>query len=183
MSEFLPASWAPVALMIVLLAHRFGAHSGGSDFEGVKGERSWTTVAFVVTHTSMVVVSITGGWMGWHPLSLPVSGIGFALVLAGVVLTRTARKTLAQHFSIFLKADEDHELITAGVYGRIRHPLYTAELLLQLGAPLAACTPEALVFLPIAATLVGLRVATEERLLSARYPEYAAYVERTRRLI
>ncbi len=183
MTELIPASWAPVALMVLLLAHRFGAHSGGSDFEKSQGELSWTTPVFVVTHVSMVFLSITGGWMGWHELSLPVSIVGFVLVLAGVVITRVARKTLAEHFSIFLKADDSHELITDGVYGRIRHPLYTAELLIQLGAPLAACTPEALIFLPIGIVLVSLRVATEEKLLGERYPEYAAYVARTRRLI
>jgi len=183
MADFLPASWAPIALLALLFVLRFAAHSGGSDFEARKGERSWTTIAFVVSHISMAGLAVTGGWMGWHELSIPVSVAGMVLMSAGIALTRIARRTLAQHFSIFLKADDDHELITTGVYSKVRHPLYTAELLIDLGAPLVTCTPEALVFLPLVFVLVQLRIRTEEKLLHERYPEYAAYVARTRALI
>ena len=74
-------------------------------------------------------------------------------------------------------------LVTSGPYALVRHPIYAA-ILLFLGAGITAhlaWQTVALGLLALAATVV--RMVTEERLVRARYPEYAAYAARTRRLI
>jgi protein-S-isoprenylcysteine O-methyltransferase Ste14 len=74
-------------------------------------------------------------------------------------------------------------LVTAGPYGYLRHPIYTAVCLFIWPAAIAH---ESWVAVGLAASLtVGaiVRLLCEESLLRVQYPEYAAYAARTTRMI
>ncbi len=58
---------------------------------------------------------------------------GLALTLAGVGLTSWAKVVLRGSFTLSLGIRENHELITAGPYARIRHPIYTGILVAMGG--------------------------------------------------
>src|SRR5262245_48543637 len=74
-------------------------------------------------------------------------------------------------------------LVTTGPYRWLRHPIY-ASFLLFVGA--AAVSHPGAINLSLAAVVVAMtavRIFAEERLVVERYPEYAAYRARTKRLI
>lgn len=75
------------------------------------------------------------------------------------------------------------ELVTTGPYGFLRHPIYAAVMYFMVAA--AASHSDAANWLLVSAAVAGIvvRVIVEERLLTSRYPAYAAYMLRTRRLI
>jgi len=70
---------------------------------------------------------------------------GLALTLAGLALALWARATLGGNWSGIVTLKEDHELIRHGPYGHVRHPIYSAILLMVLGSALAIGTIGALV--------------------------------------
>ena len=74
-------------------------------------------------------------------------------------------------------------LVARGPYRFVRHPIYSAILLfVWLGvASHPSWGNAALALITSAATAV--RIATEEQLVRARYPEYSAYAARTKCLI
>ena len=74
-------------------------------------------------------------------------------------------------------------LRTDGVYGAVRHPIYTGLLLFALG--LATLTGSARSLALWGALLVVLtgKTGLEERLLIARFPEYQAFMARTPRFV
>ncbi len=183
MLAYLASIWSPLLLLTMLLVHRFAAHRGHSDVEAPKGQRPWTTWLLIFSSVLLLTISVTGGWMHFHALILPVAIVGHGLVLSSLLLTAWSRRALGRHFSIYLKADEGHELITEGPYRRVRHPVYTAELLLQVGAPLATCTWEALPLLLVGIWMIRLRIDAEEALLTERYPQYEEYKAVTGRLL
>lgn len=74
-------------------------------------------------------------------------------------------------------------LVTSGPYRFMRHPIYTAVLLFAFAGALAHASLSAtgLALLVLLGALT--RMLIEERLLLARYPDYAAYAERTKRML
>jgi protein-S-isoprenylcysteine O-methyltransferase Ste14 len=78
---------------------------------------------------------------------------------------------------------EARRLVTSGPYRFVRHPLYLAEELSVIGLFLqfASLWTAALFAVQIAFQL--RRMHNEENVLTASFPEYAAYRRRTARLI
>jgi protein-S-isoprenylcysteine O-methyltransferase Ste14 len=111
-----------------------------------------------------------------HPAGLVVQALAVALMV-------WARITFGRR-SFHVGADPTAGgLVTAGPYRYVRHPIYAA--ILYFVAAGAACHPGWRALLGAALVAVGLvvRMLLEERLVRARYPEYASYAARTRRVI
>lgn len=73
-------------------------------------------------------------------------------------------------------------LVTRGLYGYIRHPIYAGDILLLIGLQLALNSW--LVLAAIIPAVVAFRnVQAEERILVRAFPEYAEYCRRTRMFV
>jgi protein-S-isoprenylcysteine O-methyltransferase Ste14 len=109
---------------------------------------------------------------------------GLALVLAGITVRLAALRTLGRHFSGLLTVRDDHQLITSGLYGHVRHPMYLGGLLAWTGACLVFRSWLFVVLLPLAAVLLPRRISREESLLAEKLGEaYEGYRRRTWRLL
>lgn len=126
-------------------------------------------------------------FFGPGPLLLDGGGvprlIGTVFCAAGLLLLGAALAPIRRAIQIAPEPRADASLVTTGIYGRLRHPIYTAIVMLVVGLFLRR--PTFLVGLTGAAIVAFLaaKVRFEERLLSARYPEYPAYRKRTWGLI
>jgi protein-S-isoprenylcysteine O-methyltransferase Ste14 len=110
---------------------------------------------------------------GWDTLSA-------ILLLCGNTLCIIAVLDLGRSLSIMPEA---RQLVTTGIYRRIRHPLYLAEDIAFLGIFLQFRSWAAAVVL-LATLLVQLRrMDWEEGILSGMFPEYAEYQRRSYRLL
>jgi protein-S-isoprenylcysteine O-methyltransferase Ste14 len=106
-------------------------------------------------------------------LATPLAIIAFAFAVVGLSYLR-------RNLSIIPEA---RQLTTSGPYRLVRHPLYFAEIVAAVALVLA--NPK---LVPTAALLLfigmqNLRASFEETLLRRVFPEYAAYAQRTRRII
>lgn len=74
-------------------------------------------------------------------------------------------------------------LVTSGPYRFIRHPIYTAACM--IGWAGIAGHPSTIAVAAGLLLMVGtyMRIIAEERLVTERYPEYAEYAKRTRRMV
>jgi protein-S-isoprenylcysteine O-methyltransferase Ste14 len=115
-------------------------------------------------------------WLGW---------VGAAIALLASWLLWRSHVDLGRHWAPRAEVEEDHTLVTGGVYGRIRHPMYAAHGLWAVAQVLLLpnwiAGPAMLApFVPFAL----YRVAGEERLLAGHFgEEWRAYASRTGRLI
>jgi protein-S-isoprenylcysteine O-methyltransferase Ste14 len=117
-----------------------------------------------------------------YPLPLVV---GTVLLALGLWLFYRSHADLGTNWSVTLEIRESHRLITAGIYRRVRHPMYSAFLVYALGQALVIpnwiagpCYAAAMLL------LVSLRLGPEETLMRERFKgEYDAYVARSKRLI
>jgi len=73
--------------------------------------------------------------------------------------------------------------VTHGPYRWVRHPIYLA-ILAFMGAGVASRGALPGILMAIVATAaLAARIGTEEALVIKRYPEYADYARRTKRII
>jgi protein-S-isoprenylcysteine O-methyltransferase Ste14 len=119
---------------------------------------------------------------GLHPAPFIV---GTLLLFLGLWLFQRSHADLGRNWSITLQVRENHELVTHGVYRRIRHPMYLALLTFALGQALVI--PNWFVGPSNAAVmvvLVALRLGREEQMMREEFgSDYVRYCAETKRLI
>src|SRR5260221_7242496 len=106
--------------------------------------------------------------------------VSAVLLLIGNVLAVMILLRLGRSFSIMAEA---RRLVTDGPYAIVRHPLYLAELIATIGAFIQFASPPAALLVVAQLGFQVLRMRNEERVLLGSFPDYAAYKERTARLI
>lgn len=112
-------------------------------------------------------------------------------VLVGVVMAATvwlfaaASRAMGRNWSLVARTREDHQLVQAGPFAHLRHPIYTGLALFTLAMGTAYGHLSHLwVAGPLYALGTWLRVAEEERLLRAKFgPAYDAYAARVKRFV
>ncbi len=89
----------------------------------------WQVMPFIVYFTDWLAFAdyTLPRWAGW---------VGVGMVAASLLLFWRAYADLGRNWSPTLEIAQDHQLVTGGVYGRIRHPVYAAMWLWALANPL-----------------------------------------------
>jgi len=112
--------------------------------------------------------------------------LGLLLWSAGGALVLWGQRTLGRFVVIEIGVAKDHELITAGPYARVRHPMYSGVQCMTIGLTLVFLSDLLLAFAVVAVLLANYRARKEERLLAsaAGFGEtYRAYKARTGRFL
>ncbi|MDD3883443.1 MAG: isoprenylcysteine carboxylmethyltransferase family protein [Gallionella sp.] len=106
--------------------------------------------------------------------------ISTLLLILGNYLCIVVVLQLGKSISIMAEA---RKLVTRGPYQFVRHPLYLAEEIATIGIFFQFVSWPAAVILLAHFGFQIRRMLNEERILAATFPEYAAYAQRTPRLI
>jgi protein-S-isoprenylcysteine O-methyltransferase Ste14 len=140
-----------------------------------------------VTLTIFIFAFLFGPWtrIGWLgrrfvPASEGLASIGLAVTALGVGLAAWARYTLGGNWSAAITLKAAHELICAGPYSRIRHPIYSGILLGLLGTALAIGEWRALLAVALLFLSYLSKAHKEEALLAREFgPAFSAHRSRT----
>jgi protein-S-isoprenylcysteine O-methyltransferase Ste14 len=86
------------------------------------------------------------------------------------------------YLSRVVKIDEERgqTVITTGPYAIVRHPMYTAVILLVVALPVALGSRWALLGAAVMSALLVVRTALEDKTLHAELPGYPEYTRKTR---
>ena len=109
-----------------------------------------------------------------------VTLLGLSCIVVGSLLSAYVLSWLGRSFSIMAEA---RKLITGGPYSIVRHPLYLTEGIAMIGMVLLHWSLLAVLLGLIQTALQLRRIHNEEKILREAFPEYAAYAERTPRLV
>jgi len=123
-----------------------------------------------------------------HPSTLstfPVHGlIGLALVFIGLTIMLIGQITLWRNYSSGVIIREDHQLITHGIYGFTRNPIYLGLIMGVTGLPVYAGSLYGFLISLVLIPIILNRIRLEERLLIDQFGDaYRTYKKHTRRLI
>lgn len=117
---------------------------------------------------------------------LPIPFIaGCACYVLGLWVFHRSHADLGTNWSMSLELREKHVLITDGIYGRIRHPMYLSLLLYSAGQALVLPNYIAGPSYALAMGLLcALRVRPEENMMLEEFgKDYEVYMSRTKRLL
>lgn len=116
---------------------------------------------------------------GWSRMPLAVTVISSVLFLAAYGLYAEVLRENA-YLSRTVKVEEGQTVVSTGLYGIVRHPMYAATILLFLMMPLVLGSWYAGAVFLVYPALIILRLKGEEALLCSELPGYAQYREKVR---
>jgi len=128
----LVAAWCGLAIDLLLQARGMS--------RAAARVRAWAPP--VPVRAVLVVALVAGAWSlerlsgGAWPVPPALRACGAGVALAGLALHARARRALGRHWSATVLVRDGHALVTDGPYGRVRHPLYGALLVLAAGTVL-----------------------------------------------
>ncbi|WP_104524507.1 methyltransferase family protein [Blastococcus atacamensis] len=190
-------STVALVLYVVALVVLFGVRSwvqhrrtGTTGFRGISGTPAdagwWGGVLFVaaiVLGLAGPLLAVTGTVAADpHPV---LAAVGLLLALVGFAATLAGQAGMGASWRIGVDDAERTDLVTTGVFGYVRNPIFTAMAVAQVGMLLLVPT-----WLSVAA-LLALIVAVELQVRAVEEPylrlvhgqAYAAYAARTGRFL
>lgn len=111
---------------------------------------------------------------GWSDMPLPVVIAASLTFLIGYGLYAEVMRENA-YLSRTVKVEEGQTVISTGLYGIVRHPMYLASVLMFLSIPLVMGSWYALIPFAFYPLLMVVRILDEEKLLTAELLGYEEY--------
>lgn len=141
-------------------------------------QRIIITVVFIA-FPAMFVVSALDHRFGWSPVPTAVSLVGDALVAIGL---GSAMVVIIQngYAAANVTVEAEQTVASTGLYGLVRHPMYTGNVILMIGIPLALGSYWGLLFVVPGLVVLVLRIRDEEELLTQELAGYREYTQQVR---
>lgn len=137
------------------------------------------STGFFVTFTVLVVVSALDHRFGWSNAPTAVSVLGNVMVATGLgvgILTVAQNSYAGANITV----EAEQRVISTGLYGFVRHPMYLAGLIMMIGIPLALGSYWALAGLVLGVLVLALRIDDEENMLEHELAGYSEYTRKVR---
>lgn len=130
----------------------------------------------LVQFACIAMLLFAGGWgLPWW---------GWALFATGISVFAWAALSLGgRNFTIMPEPRAGSELSKRGIYRSLRHPMYTAVLLCGTAVAFGAPSPGRWLALMVVVVVLVVKVRYEERLLTARHPDYPQRMKGVARLL
>ncbi|MGH3562416.1 MAG: methyltransferase family protein [Mycobacterium sp.] len=139
-------------------------------------QRIVITVVFIC-FPAMFVVSALDHRFGWSPVPTPVTVVGDILVAVGLGV---AMLVVIQngYAAANVTVEAEQKVVTTGLYGLVRHPMYSGNVIMMVGVPLALGSYWGLVFVVPGLVVLALRIRDEEQLLGQELTGYREYAQK-----
>ncbi len=139
----------------------------------------WVVVQFALMFTILAAGPVwraqwPGGWTG---------ALGGALLAVGAWAGLRGDRALGAQRTPFVKPKDAGQLVTTGIYARVRHPLYLSVIALGFAWALLWRSWPALVLAVAQVPFFDAKARREERWLRERFASYAEYARRVKRFI
>ena len=115
----------------------------------------------------------------WLVLPKPVPFIASAIFLAGYILYAEVLRENA-YLSRTIEIQEGQKVIDTGLYSVVRHPMYTATLLLFLAMPLVLGSLYAFIVFLAYPFIIAKRIKHEEKVLGEELAGYREYTQKVK---
>ena len=144
-------------------------------------EKEQKFISFFSTAVFLTVFIVSGldYRFSWSDVPIFIVIIADILVLTGYLLIFSVFRQNSCASRI-IEVEENQKVISTGLYGVIRHPMYFGVLVMFLPTPIALGSYWGLLPLTVLPVALVLRILNEEKVLTANLPGYKKYCRKTR---
>jgi protein-S-isoprenylcysteine O-methyltransferase Ste14 len=187
----LPFTWPHALLFWAVFLWAYGAEFGvvrrAQKAQGASDSKSLQVIMF-----GQSIASFASFWLAFVPaLQFPPAYRaaafygGIVLTVAGALLRRHCFRMLGSSFTGDVRVRPDQEVVSRGAYRLVRHPSYTAGIMLNAGVGIALGSwASALLFTVASVAVYVYRMNVEERALLAGIGEpYREFMATRKRLV
>jgi protein-S-isoprenylcysteine O-methyltransferase Ste14 len=128
---------------------------------------------------TMLVVSVLDYRFGWSAVPTAISLVGDVLVAVGLAVPVLA-VIQNSYAAVTVQVGEGQQVVSTGLYGLVRHPMYTGNVIMMVGIPIALGSYWGLVFVVPGLIVLAWRIRDEEQLLQAKLGGYREYTQQVR---
>lgn len=127
--------------------------------------------------SALFVVSALDHRFGWSQVPTAVVLAGNMLVAVGLALAMLVVHQNS-YAAAYISVEADQHLVSTGLYGLVRHPMYFGALIMMMGTPLALDSYWGLVVLIPSLVVFAFRILDEEKALKEELSGYAEYTQK-----
>ena len=172
---FLPILFAGISMLLnnpELLRKRLSAKEE-------QKEQKWVVVLSTVIFVAAFVVAGLNWRFQWLLLPEWAVWAAAATFLLGYNLYAVVLRENT-YLSRTVEVQENQKVIDTGLYGIVRHPMYTATIILFLSMPLVLASPISFLIMLLYIPLIAKRIRNEEAVLEQGLKGYSEYKQRVK---
>jgi protein-S-isoprenylcysteine O-methyltransferase Ste14 len=139
--------------------------------------QKFVTIGTVLMVVAVAVVSALDHRFEWSPVPTLVVVVGDVLVAVGLVM---AQLVIIQngYAASTVTVEADQKLVSTGLYGMVRHPMYVGAVIMMIGMPLALDSYWGLAALVPGVLVLAARIKDEEKMLREELDGYDEYMQK-----
>lgn len=172
-------AWLPTIYLLRTNPVALQARMRGGPTAETRTAQKIVIAGLYLSLAAMVVVSALDHRFGWSPVPTAICFVGDVLVAAGlgVVALVIIQNSYA---AATVRVRDGQKVVSTGLYGLVRHPMYTGNVIMMIGIPLALGSYWGLVFVAPGVTVLAWRIRDEEKLLRKELDGYREYTQKVR---
>jgi protein-S-isoprenylcysteine O-methyltransferase Ste14 len=134
------------------------------------------SIGAFLSFTAVMVISALDHRFGWSHVHSAVAILGDALVAVGLGIAMLVVQQNS-YAAANITVEADQKLVSTGLYGFVRHPMYFGALIMMIGIPPALDSYWGLVVLAPGLFVLAFRITDEEKMLTRELAGYGAYTQ------
>ena len=142
-------------------------------------EQKWVVALSGIMFLAVFVVAGFNFRFSWHFMPDYVIWIGVGVFLLSYLMYAEVMRENA-FLSRTIEIQENQKVIDTGLYGVVRHPMYSATLLMFLSIPLILGSMISFVIMLAYIPIIAIRMRSEEKILEEGLEGYKEYKQRVR---
>ena len=142
-------------------------------------EQKWVVALSGIMFVAAFVVAGLNFRFSWHSLPDYVIWIGVVFFLLSYLIYAEVMRENA-FLSRTIEVQENQKVIDTGLYGIVRHPMYSATIILFLSIPLILGSLISFFIMLAYIPIIAIRINNEERVLEKGLKGYKEYKQKVR---
>jgi protein-S-isoprenylcysteine O-methyltransferase Ste14 len=174
---FVVATMIPTIYLAVRYPDAMERRTRSGPFAETRMVQKLINVGIMLAVVAVAVVSALDHRFGWSAVPTPVVVLGNVLVALGIGLAEVV-VIQNNYAAATITVEKDQPVVSTGLYGLVRHPMYVGALIMMVGVPLALASYWGLLTIIPGVLIFAARITDEEKALRQDLQGYGEYTEK-----